>query len=326
VPKQQSSGEQPVVSEGSAKSGPVVRLLKAMRDAKWFQNTITLVIVFAGVLVGVETYQGFAERHHFVIHILDQCIIWIFVAEVLIKMGAEWPRFWRYFKDPWNVFDFLIVAACFMPVDAQYVMVLRLARLLRVLKLVRALPKLQVLVGALLKSIPSMAYVSLLLMLLFYVYAVAATFMFSGNDPVHFASLPLSMESLFRAVTLEDWTDLMYINQYGCDQYGYAGTQSEHLCTAPEAFPYGAPVVFVSLVMLGTMIILNLFIGVIMAGMDAAREENALIERERRREAAGEEEPQIYEELGSLTRQMDRLQNRLMQIHARAQREATGST
>jgi voltage-gated sodium channel len=302
-------------------SSPVVRLFQNIRNAGWFQNGITIVILLAGVLVGIETYQEFAERHHFVINILDQLIIWIFVAEVVIKMAAEWPRPWRYFTDPWNIFDFIIVAACFMPVDAQYVMVLRLARLLRVLKLVRALPKLQVLVGALLKSIPSMAYVSLLLMLLFYVYAVAATFMFSGNDPVHFATLPLSMLSLFRAVTLEDWTDLMYINRDGCDQYGYGGM--EHLCTAPEAFPIGGPLVFVSLVLLGTMIILNLFIGVIMNGMDAAREENELAERERRREARGEEEDPLYEELDSLSRQLDRLHNRAMRIQARAQREAT---
>jgi voltage-gated sodium channel len=300
--------------------GTVVQLLGSVRDAGWFQHGITIVILLAGVLVGVETYQEFAARHETVMHLLDQIIIWIFVAEVVIKMGAEWPRPLRYFLDPWNVFDFIIVAACFMPVDAQYVMVLRLARLLRVLKLVRALPKLQVLVGALLKSIPSMAYVSLLLMLLFYVYAVAATFMFSRNDPVHFATLPLSMLSLFRAVTLEDWTDLMYINRDGCDQYGYGGI--EHLCVAPEAFPIGSPLVFVSLVLLGTMIILNLFIGVIMNGMEAAREENDLAERERRRELRGEEEEPLWEELDSLSRQLDRLHNRAMRIQARAQREA----
>ncbi|MFO8071139.1 MAG: ion transporter [Polyangia bacterium] len=305
---------------GGGGSGGVVGLMQRIRDAKWFQNGITIVIVLAGVLVGIETYREFAKQHHFVMHLLDQIIIWIFVAEVVVKMWAEWPRPWRYFFDPWNVFDFLIVAACFMPVDAQYVMVLRLARLLRVLKLVRALPKLQVLVGALLRSIPSMAYVSLLLLLLFYVYAVAATFMFSKNDPVHFATLPLSMLSLFRAVTLEDWTDLMYINQKGCDQYGYESVP--HLCTAPEAFPYGSPFVFVSLVLLGTMIILNLFIGVIMNGMDSAREENELAERERRRIARGEEVAPLYVDLDSLVREMDRLQNRLTRVKVRAEKEA----
>ena len=285
------------------------KLCKQLAEAPWFQNTITIVIVLAGVLVGVETYQDFAARHHGVINILDQLIIWIFVAEVVIKMAAEGRRFYRYFLDPWNVFDFLIVAACFMPVDAQYVMVLRLARLLRVLKLVRALPKLQVLVGALLKSIPSMAYVSLLLLLLFYVYAVAATFMFGANDPVHFKTLPLSMLSLFRAVTLEDWTDLMYINRDGCANYGYGGI--EHLCTASEAYPIGSPFLFVSIVLLGTMIILNLFIGVIMNGMDAAQEENELAEKARRREETGEDQSTVSEDVDALISQLADIQHQL---------------
>lgn len=285
------------------------RFCKQIADAAWFQNTITIVIILAGVLVGVETYQDFAARHNAVIHVLDQIIIWIFVAEVLVKMAAEGKRFHRYFTDPWNVFDFIIVAACFLPVDAQYVMVLRLARLLRVLKLVRALPKLQILVGALLKSIPSMAYVSLLLLLLFYVYAVAATFMFGANDPVHFKTLPLSMLSLFRAVTLEDWTDLMYINRDGCANYGYDGMS--HLCTASEAYPIGSPLVFVSIVLLGTMIILNLFIGVIMNGMDSAQEENELAEKARRLEENGEVEASVAEDIDGLIHRLAEIQHEL---------------
>ncbi|MBN2716412.1 MAG: ion transporter [Deltaproteobacteria bacterium] len=285
------------------------KFCKRLADAHWFQNAITIVIVLAGVLVGIETYQDYAARHREIIHVFDQLIIWIFVAEVIIKMAAEGKRFYRYFQDPWNVFDFIIVAACFLPVNAQYVMVLRLARLLRVLKLVRALPKLQVLVGALLKSIPSMAYVSLLLLLLFYVYAVAATFMFGANDPVHFKTLPLSMLSLFRAVTLEDWTDLMYINRDGCANYGYGGI--EHLCTASEAYPIGSPFLFVSIVLLGTMIILNLFIGVIMNGMTAAQEENELAEKARRLAETGETEATVTEDIEALIHRLSEIQHQL---------------
>lgn len=301
------------------KDAYVQKILKRITEARLFQNAITAVIVFAGILVGVETYQEFAARHQGIIHLLDQIVVWIFVAEVVIKMGAEGKAFYRYFKDPWNVFDFLIVAACFLPVDAQYVMVLRLARLLRVLKLVRALPKLQILVGALLKSIPSMAYVSLLLLLLFYVYAVAATFMFGHNDPVHFATLPLSMLSLFRAVTLEDWTDLMYINRDGCDQYGYGGI--EHLCTAPEASPIASPIIFVTMVLFGTMIVLNLFIGVIMSGMQAAQDENEMEEKIRRLAASGEKPAPVSDEVGEIVSQIGDLQKRLSELQKRARKE-----
>lgn len=293
------------------------KFFKKIADAALFQNAITLVIVFAGVLVGVETYHEFAARHWGIIHLLDQLVVWIFVAEVVIKMAAEGTRFYRYFRDPWNIFDFIIVAACFVPVDAQYVMVLRLARLLRVLKLVRALPKLQILVGALLKSIPSMAYVSLLLLLLFYVYAVAVTFMFGKNDPVHFATLPLSMLSLFRAVTLEDWTDLMYINRDGCDKYGYGGI--EHLCTAPEAYPIVSPLIFVTMVLFGTMIVLNLFIGVIMSGMQAAQEENEIEEKSRRLAESGQKEMSFPDELDEIVIEIGKLQHRMSILKKRAQ-------
>ncbi len=249
----------------------MVQLCKKIAEAKWFQNFITLVILIAGILVGIATYPEFSERHHSILEALNKIVLWIFVAEVVIKMVAEGKKPWRYFYDGWNVFDFVIVAAAFLPFGGSSVAVLRLLRLLRVLKLVKALPKLQLLVSALLKSIPSMGYVSILLLLLFYIYAVAAVFFFGGNDPIHFENLQMSMLSLFRVVTLEDWTDVMYINMYGCDNYGYDG--NEALCTNPSASPIGAAVFFVSFVLLGTMIILNLFIGVIMNGMDEAREE-----------------------------------------------------
>lgn len=250
----------------------MVAFLKSIAEASWFQNFIIGVILFAGVLVGVQTYPAIEQQHHTTLHILDQIILWIFVLEIVVKMGAEGSKPWRYFYDPWNVFDFVIVAVCFLPLDAQYVTVLRLARLLRVLKLVKALPELRIIVSALLKSIPSMFYISLLLFILFYLYAVLATFMFHENDPVHFKNLQMSFLSLFRVATLEDWTDIMYINMYGCLNYGYQGNPA---CTeaTSHAYGWGAALFFSSFVLVATMVILNLFIGVIMNGMDEARDE-----------------------------------------------------
>lgn len=249
----------------------MVQLCKKIADSKWFQNFITLAIIIAGILVGIATYTEFSEKYHTILEVANKLVLWIFVAEVVIKMVAEGKKPWRYFNDGWNVFDFIIVAAAFLPFGGSSVAVLRLLRLLRVLKLVKALPKLQLLVSALLKSIPSMGYVSILLLLLFYIYAVAAVFFFGDNDPIHFENLQMSMLSLFRVVTLEDWTDVMYINMYGCANYGYDGNMS--LCTNSSASPLGAAIFFVSFVLFGTMIILNLFIGVIMNGMDEARDE-----------------------------------------------------
>ena len=282
----------------------MVQLLRRLAESPGFQGFVTLVIIFAGVLVGLETYASVAERHGSLLEIMNTVVLAIFVGEILVKLGAEGTKPWRYFTDAWNIFDFLIVASAFMPIGGQAVTVLRLLRLLRVLRLVRALPQLQILVSALLKSIPSMAYVSIFLLLLFYIYAVAAVFLFGKNDPVHFANLQLSLVSLFRTVTLEDWTDLMYIQMYGCDNYGYGG--SEHLCTQPKAYPVLGALFFISFVMVGTMIVLNLFIGVIMNGMDEAQKE---AEEQRRFELAQKTGKAV-----ELERQIDDVTQRLQEL------------
>ena len=184
------------------------------------------------------------------------------------------------------------------------------------LKLVRALPKLQVLVSALLKSIPSMGYVSLLLFMLFYLYAVAATMFFGANDPVHFGRLEISMLSLFRTVTLEDWTDLMYIQMQGCAHYGYDGMPE--LCTASVSQPLTSVAFFVSFVLLGTMVILNLFVGVIMAGMDEAQAEQRDMERQERLGHA----PTLQGELDLLHVQLAKLTEQLARVQRLANHDS----
>ncbi|MGB1231156.1 MAG: ion transporter [Winogradskyella sp.] len=242
---------------------------KNLADSKWFQNTITVTILIAGILVGIATYAEFSSKHHVILELLNKIVLIIFIIEVIVKILAEGKKPWLYFTDGWNVFDFIIVAAAFMPFAGSSIAVLRLLRLLRVLKLIKALPKLQMLVSALLKSLPSMAYVSILLGLLFYIYAVAGVFFFGENDPIHFSDLQTSMLSLFRVVTLEDWTDVMYINMFGCENYGYG--DNINLCTNSLAQSGLSVAFFVSFVLIGTMIILNLFIGVIMNGMEEAK-------------------------------------------------------
>ena len=103
-------------------------------------------------------------------------------------------------------------------------MMLRLLRLFRTLKLVKALPKLRILVMGLLMSLSSIAYIGLLLLIVFYIFGIVAVMIFGKNDPVNLGTLHIALVALFRAATLEDWTDLMYTSMYGCDAYGYAGT------------------------------------------------------------------------------------------------------
>ena len=199
-------------------------------DSKGFQYTVLGVITAAAVLVGLETSRDLVARYGSLLHRLDQLVLLFFILEAALKMARHGRHWYRYFGDRWNVFDFLIVVACLLPAGGQYAAVLRLARVLRALRLVTAVPKLQLLVNSLLKSITSLGYVGLLLGVLFYVYAVLGVYLFRGNDPVHFQDLSTALLTLFRVVTLEDWTDVMYIQMYGSDVYpGYADFAQAHL-------------------------------------------------------------------------------------------------
>lgn len=250
---------------------------KSIVNSTFFQRLILVTILLAGVVVGVQTFKVFAREHAFVLNMLDSFILGIFVIEAVIKILAEGNRPQNYFKNPWNIFDFSIVVACLLgPVihlGADFLPVLRLARILRVLRLVSAIPKLQLLVSCLLRSLPSMFYVSILLFLLFYIYGTMAVFLFAENDPIHFRNLQTSILSLFRVVTLEDWTDVMYINMYGSENYGYSSSDLAKWTPISSATPLGGALFFVSFVLIGTMIVLNLVIGVIMNSMDESNAE-----------------------------------------------------
>ncbi|MCB9196069.1 MAG: ion transporter [Flavobacteriales bacterium] len=301
-----------------------MKFAKDVAESKWFQNFIIGIIVAAGVLVGIQTYKSFASQHEVILNLLDSIILWIFVVEIAVKMLAEGSKPWNYFKDAWNVFDFLIVAVCFLPLDGDtsFIAVLRLARILRVFKLVTALPKLQLIVGALLKSIPSMGYVFLLLTLHFYIYGCMATFFYSENDPYHFGDLQMSMLSLFRAVTMEDWTDLMYINMYGSDHYGYSSEMLSHLAEhgvtpVASASPIGAAIFFVTFILTGGMIVLNLFIGVIMTGMDEMKAEAELEAKAK----LGDKLP-AHEEVLILQKQVEDLSHNLLLLSKKLEQRA----
>ena len=216
--------------------------------ALWFQRFIILTILLAGVLAGIETDAGMLAKHGPVLRALDRIVLGIFIVECLLKIAACAPRPWNYFRDGWNVFDFVIVVLCLLPMNSQFAMVLRLGRTLRLLRLVSALPKLQLLVGALIKSFSSMGYVGLLLGLMFYIYALAGVHIFGGHDKEHFGSLSRAFFTLFQTITLDDWKFLFV--------------------SAQGSFPAIAAIYFVTFILLGTMIMLNLFIGIIMNSME----------------------------------------------------------
>jgi len=274
----------------------MVELCRSLVGARAFQRFITAVIIVAGALVGLETSSAVMAAYGGVVHALDKLVLAIFTAEILVRMIAEAPRPWRYFKDPWNCFDFAIVMGALLPFVSNYVTVLRLFRLLRVLRLVRAVPRLQVLVGALLHSLPSMAYVILLLSLLFYIYGVAGVFFFGPYSPQYFGDLGTAFLTLFQMVTLEDWVEILQ-------------TVRPHV---PDVL---SVTYFVSFIVIGTMVMLNLVIGVVLEGMKDAQNRAPASKRAVRDEGghapSADELTRLAGELDRLNQEMRRCVERL---------------
>jgi voltage-gated sodium channel len=251
----------------------------------WFKRIVILTILLAGILAGLETDTRLRELNGPLLRLLDTLVLVVFIGEILLKLCSHGRHWWRYFRDGWNVFDFLIVTICCLPIQSHYAAVLRLARVLRVLRLVSALPRLQMLVGALLKSLGAMGYVALLLGLMFYIYAVAGVQLFGRHAEETFGSLPRALQSLFQMITLDNWSEL----------FG----------PVRDAAPLAASIYFVSFILLGTMIMLNLFIGIIMNSM---AEMHAEIEARESAQFPAQPPPESAATLADISRKLSDLQ------------------
>lgn len=181
----------------------------ALRENKAFELFVITVIVVSALVIGAKTYNINPTLEK-VFAVLDVMITLIFLAEIIIRMIAE-RNLIRFFKKGWNIFDFLIVVASLVPVDDSEMALLgRLLRIFRILRLISIIPELRVLLGAFAKAIPRMGYVSLLMFIIFYIYAAAGSMFFAKINPELWENISIAMLTLFRVATFEDWTDVMY--------------------------------------------------------------------------------------------------------------------
>jgi voltage-gated sodium channel len=251
--------------------GAVSALAERTVARKWFQAIVFAAIVVGGVVVGLEAVPAVAERHGTLLKRVDEVVVGLFVIEAILKIVAAGTRPMRYFGDPWNLFDFTITVICMLPLEGQFAQVLRLARVVRSLRLVRALPKLQLIVDVLLRSLPSFGWITALLMLLLYVYSVMGVALFGVNDPARFGNLWTSMLTMFGILTLEGWVDNMQDQMGGIPLEAGGGA---------KASPVAAPIFFVSFILSGTMVFLNLLVGVIVNSMSEGAAEQERTARE----------------------------------------------
>jgi voltage-gated sodium channel len=218
--------------------------------ARWFEPGMIGLILFNAVLIGLETSHDLMKEHGSLLHFANDVILWIFVLEAALKITAVAPRLGLYFRSGWNVFDFTIVVLSFLPSTEEFALVARLVRVLRVLRLVSTMPQLRLIVATLVRSIPSMGHVIMLMSIVLYIYAVTGFHLFHEHDASNWGTLGRSLLTLFQIITLEGWVDVMD--------------------TALEAHSW-AWIYFVSFVLLGTFVVLNLFIAVVINNLDASK-------------------------------------------------------
>lgn len=261
--------------------------LGAWIESPRVQKIIIALILINAVTLGMETSPTLMAQFGGVLHLLDRLILSVFVVEIAIKLAAFG---WRFFRNPWNVFDFIIVGIALVPASGPLA-VLRALRVLRVLRLISMMPRLRLVVEALLLAVPGILSIAGLMLLLFYVAAVMATGLFGAQFPEWFGSIGASMYTLFQVMTLESWS--MGIVR-----------------PVMEAYPY-AWVFFIPFILIATFTMLNLFIAIIVNTMQTMHDAEFKQEQAAIEEAVHEESAQVSTELRALREEIRALKEAL---------------
>jgi len=222
--------------------------LHVMIERPAVQRGIIGLILLNAILLGLETSSAAMATAGAVITRLDQFILAVFVVEIATRLYVHRLAFWR---DPWSLFDFSVVAIALIPATGPFA-VLRALRVLRVLRLLTMVPSMRRVVGALLAAIPGLVSIALVLMILYYVFAVIATNLFADTHPAWFGNIGQSLYTLFQIMTLESWS--MGIVRPLMEQHPYAW------------------VFFIPFILIATFTMLNLFIAIIVNAMQSYSE------------------------------------------------------
>ena len=241
------------------------------------QNAIMALIVINAIILGLETEPAVMARFGAYLLALDKIILGVFVIEIVLRIFAHRLQF---FRDPWSLFDFAVVAIALVPASGPFA-VLRALRVLRVLRLLTMVPSMRRVVGALLASVPGLSSIALVLLLIYYVFAVMATKLFGEAFPQWFGSIGESLYSLFQIMTLESWS---------------MGIVRPVMEVHPNAWLF-----FVIFILIATFTMLNLFIAIIVNAMHTFAE----------KEAAQAEPTELHREIGDLRAEIAELKQLL---------------
>jgi voltage-gated sodium channel len=239
-----------------------------------FQQTIIGLILLNAVTLGLETWDSLMARHGDILLAIDFAVLLVFTVEIALRIYAFRGRF---FRDPWGIFDLVVVAIAWMPATGP-LSVLRAMRVLRVLRLLSVVPSLRRVVEAMLAALPGMGSIIALMLLIFYVAAVMATKLYADVLPEKFGTLGDSFFTLFQLMTMEDWTNGIVL-------------------PVMEQQPW-AWLFFIPFIIISTFVVLNLFIGVIVESISSLKDggEEAVAARA----AAGADQAAVLAELRAL--------------------------
>jgi voltage-gated sodium channel len=182
---------------------------------------------------------------------IDLVAYGIYVLELLLRLVSYGKKPWRYFKEGWNVFDFVVIGLT--PFFQGQTAVIRLLRLMRLVRIFRFLPEVRILSASIVKSIPPLLSMSVLISMMLFLYGMAGHYAFGAEAPQSWGNIGLSMKSLFILLTLENFP--IYLE--------------EAMLISPLAIPF-----FLSYVFLIVFTVLNVLIGIVLNAMDEARAED----------------------------------------------------
>ncbi len=220
--------------------------LVRIRNNKLFEVFIIFVIMASAIMVGVKTYPLSPLLINTFL-LLDWAITIIFLFEIMVRFLAT-PNRWDFFKDAWNVFDTLIVTISLIPLDnAEMALVARLIRVFRVLRMISIIPELRILMNSFFTALPRLGYVMALMFIIFYIYAAFGSLFFEKVNPVLWGDIAISLLTLFRIMTFEGWTDILY----------------ETMDVYPWSWAY-----FISFIFLTTFAFLNMVIGIMVSVLE----------------------------------------------------------
>lgn len=242
----------------------VTRACQGIVDSPVFTGFVFAVIVANAIVLGAQTYEAATREQGALLETLNEVFLAIFVVELALRVGAYGSRPQDFFRSGWNVFDFIVVAAAFAPGLRENSTLLRLARLMRVVRLVRLLPDLRVLLVAVGRSIPPLFSMSVLTLLIIFVFGMVGWTLFGDADPDHWGDIGTAMLNLFVMLSLENLP--------------------ENLERGTAIHPWSW-VYFVSFALIAAFIVLNVLIGVVLNSMEEAR----ALERERALSSASDE-------------------------------------